>query len=108
MTAKDISDTSAASYRQTILSGAESTYRQRCYRYLLTHEATDGEAMQALGVKDVNCYRPERTRLYQAGKLWCVGKRRCRVSGRICKVWSARKPNRKKMVWRNGKWITVK
>jgi hypothetical protein len=54
------------------------------------HEATDGEAMRSLGVKDVNCYRPERTRLFQDGYLKCVGKRVCTVSGRTCKVWTAK------------------
>ena len=72
----------------------------------MTHEATDGEAMRDLNIKDVNCYRPERTRLFQAGKLFCVGKRRCMVSGRVCKVWTARKGTEKK-VWRAGKWVVV-
>jgi hypothetical protein len=84
---KRIQTTSTESYRQTKLLGDEATYRQRCLTYLRAHEATDGEAMRDIGVKDVNCYRPERTRLFQAGKLECVGKRVCLVSGRTCKVW---------------------
>lgn len=86
---KRIQDTSTASYRQTKLLGDEATYRERCLAYLKTHEATDGEAMRDLCVKDVNCYRPERTRLYQAGALEKIGKRVCEVSGRTCIVWRA-------------------
>jgi hypothetical protein len=87
---KRVQSTSTDSYRQTVLCGDEATYRERCLAYLANHEATDGEAMRALDVKDVNCYRPERTRLFQDGYLKCVGKRVCTVSGRTCKVWTAK------------------
>ena len=88
---KQTQQTSTTSYRQTLLSGAEETYRQRCYEYLKRKAATDGEAMKALGIKDVNCYRPERTRLYQQGKLERLPKRICTVSSRTCYVWRAKK-----------------
>ena len=88
---KNIQETSRDSLHQVISSGQEATYRERCLQYLQTHEATDGEAMQALHIKDVNCYRPERTRLYQAGLLEKVEKRKCKVSGRTCIVWRTKR-----------------
>jgi len=87
---KNVQSTSRESFSQVVSSGSEATYRERCLAYLSAHEATDGEAMRDLGVKDVNCYRPERTRLYQAGLLEKVEKRNCNVSGRQCIVWRAK------------------
>ncbi len=86
---KQIRMTSVFAFAQFQASGGEDTWRERCLSYLKNHEATDGEAMRDLGVQDVNCYRPVRTRLAQAGLLQSVGRRRCEVTGKVCMVWTA-------------------
>jgi len=51
--------------------------------------ATDMEVAVYLGVRDPNMVRPRRKELYDRHLVRAVGKRECKITGRMAYIWSA-------------------
>lgn len=82
--------TSRDAYELLIMSGELLGKQARIMDRLTTAgDATSGEVLQALKVRNVNAWRARFTELQARGLIIEVGTRRCAVSGRTCVVWHA-------------------
>lgn len=82
--------TSREAYEQLVESGLLKC-KQAKIMHVLTAlgDATSGEVLQALKVRNVNAWRARFTELQARGLIVEVGTRKCVVSGRTCVVWHA-------------------
>lgn len=82
--------TSREAYEHLVMSGELLGKQARIMDRLTTvGDATSGEVLAALKVRNVNAWRARFTELQARGLIVEVGTRRCAVSGRTCVVWHA-------------------
>jgi len=83
--------TSRAAFDDLVGSGQLVGKQKHLLKILmLTGPATSGEIIDQIGrVKNVNAWRGRFTELQARGLIRQVGERPCKISGRLCIVWSA-------------------
>lgn len=84
-----IQTTSLDAYRQLVADGNLVGKQATCLERLIAlGQATSGEVLDSLGIKNVNAWRARFTELQGRGLIREVGQRKCKISGRAGIVWA--------------------